>query len=166
MNQAIIKATEEQYRADPSAATSTPSVTARLADGRAELSAGKFTWHADLAPSLGGAGSAPSPTAYLLGALAGCAVAFIHDTLGPQLGIPLDDVTAVARASTDARGLLAMDGIAADITGIELDISISSPAGDGAIERIRQAWVERCPIYLAVTKPNGVSLRVAGPVAA
>ena len=46
---------------------------ATLANGRARLSAGPFNWDADLPAALGGENLAPSPTAYLLGALAGCA---------------------------------------------------------------------------------------------
>lgn len=133
MDASILKATEEQYRANPDGARSNPTVSARLADGRAELNAGKQTWFADLPPAVGGTGSAPSPSIYLLGALAGCAVAFIHDTLAPQLGVRIDDVSAVARATADSRGLLGMDGVAADLGDIELEISVASPDGPEAI---------------------------------
>ena len=40
--------TETRFRADPSTARSTPTVTATLANGRARLSAGPFNWDADL----------------------------------------------------------------------------------------------------------------------
>ena len=81
-------------------------MTATLVNGHARLSAGPFNWDADLPPAIGGGNLAPSPTAYLLGALAGCGVAFLRDTLAPQFDVELDDVTAVASASSDARGLL------------------------------------------------------------
>ena len=67
-------------------------MTATLANGQARLSAGAFNWDADLPAVLGGENLAPSPTAYLLGALAGCAVAFLRDTLAPQFGVEIDDV--------------------------------------------------------------------------
>ena len=86
---------EAAFREDPAKARSAPTVTATLANGRARLSAGSFNWDADLPPILGGENLAPSPTAYLLGALAGCAVAFLRDTLAPQFGVEIDDVTAV-----------------------------------------------------------------------
>ena len=70
--------------ADPAAGRSTPTVTAELANGRARLSSGPFNWDADLGPAIGGGNLAPSPTAYMLGALAGCAVAF--------LGLDLDNL--------------------------------------------------------------------------
>ena len=102
-----------------------PTVTATLANGRARLSAGAFNWDADLPAALGGENLAPSPTAYLLGALAGCAVAFLHDTLAPQFDVAIDDVTAVAGCSTDARGLLGIDGAAPDLAELMPPLTIS-----------------------------------------
>src|SRR5947207_11161178 len=104
MNATVLAETEARFKADPSTARSKPTVTASLVNGRARLSAGPFNWDADLPAALGGENLAPSPTAYLLGALAGCAVVFLRDTLAPQFGVELDDVTATATASSDARG--------------------------------------------------------------
>lgn len=111
-------------------------------------------------------GSAPSPTHYLLGALAGCAVAFIHDTLAPQLGIAIADLSAVARCRTDARGLLGMDGIAADLDGIEVEIAITTSASAERLQALEAVWRERCPIDLAVVKTNDVSVRLTNAVPA
>ena len=102
-------------------------MTATLANGRARLSAGSFNWDADLPPILGGENLAPSPTAYLLGALAGCAVAFLRDTLAPQFGVEIDDVTAAASSVSDLRGLLGIDGAAPDLTDLTLDIKRRQP---------------------------------------
>ncbi len=154
----IISETEARFVADPAAARSTPTVTATLANGRARLSAGPFNWDADLATAIGGGNLAPSPTAYLLGALAGCAVALIHDTLAPQFGVHIDDITAVARASVDSRGLLGMDGVAPDLAELELEIRIVSRDGPERTEPMLDAWRARCPIYLALLKPKGIAL--------
>src|SRR3954468_1194443 len=102
MSTNVIEASIEKFTADPGAGRSNPTVTATLANGRARLSAGPFNWDADLPVALGGENLAPSPTAYLLGALAGCGVAFINDTLAPQFDVSIDDVTAVVRCSADA----------------------------------------------------------------
>ena len=161
MNTTIISETEARFRADPSTAKSTPTVTATLVNGRARLSAGPFNWDADLPAALGGENLAPSPTAYLLGALAGCAVAFLHDTLAPAFEVQIDDVTAVARASSDARGLLGLDGVAPDLAELALDIKISSPSPQDRVDAMLAAWQERCPIYLALLKPNSISLTAA-----
>jgi uncharacterized OsmC-like protein len=159
-----IAATEESYRSDPDAARGAPTVTGRLSEGKAQLTAGNHVWHADLPPALGGTGTAPTPTQLLLGALAGCAVAFIHDTLAPQLDIPIDDISATARCRTDARGLLGMEGAPPDLMDLELEITVDSPASADQVAALEKVWLERCPIYLAIAKPNGVSVRLArGP---
>ena len=163
-----ISETESLFRADPSKAASKPAVTATLANGRARLSSGPFNWDADLSPLLGGENLAPSPTAYLLGALAGCAAAFLHDTLAPQFGVRIVGITAVARCSTDARGLLGIDGVSPLLADLELDVQVDTLDGLDRTEPMFDAWRERCPIYLALLQPNAVALtmRVAEPAAA
>ena len=147
MNATIFAQTATRFRADPSTAKSTPTVTATLVNGRARLSAGPFNWDADLPAALGGENLAPSPTAYLLGALAGCGVVFLHDTLAPAFGVLIDDVTAIARASSDARGLLGLDGIAPDLADLALEIKVSSPSPKDRVDAMLQAWQERCPTW-------------------
>ncbi len=150
--------TEALFRADPAKARSKPTVTATLANGRARLSAGPFNWDADLPAVLGGENLAPSPTAYLLGALAGCAVAFLRDTLAPQFGVEIDDVTAVASAASDLRGLLAIDGAAPDLSDLALDIKVATSSPQDRVDAMFAAWRDRCPIYLALLKPASIEL--------
>jgi uncharacterized OsmC-like protein len=166
MNATVLAETEARFRSDPSKARSTPAVTASLVNGRARLSAGAFNWDADLPVTLGGENLAPSPTAYLLGALAGCAVAFLHDTLAPQFEVEIADVTAVARCATDQRGLLALDGVAPDLTDLALDVRVSSTSPEDRIQAMLAAWRERCPIYLALIKPQTITLTMTGAAAA
>jgi uncharacterized OsmC-like protein len=153
-----ISAAEDRFRDDPTAARGTPTVTATLVDGRARLSAGSFTWDADLPTVIGGTNVAPSPTAYLLGALAGCGVAFLHDTLAPQFGVRIDGITAVARCGTDLRGLIGMDGASPELMDIELDIELTTPDPEDKTAPMLDAWRERCPIYLALLRPRSVAL--------
>jgi len=157
-----------RFRADPSSGRGTPTVTASLANGRARISSGPFNWEADLPPAIGGTNLAPSPTAYLLGALAGCGVAFLNDTLAPQYGVRIDGITAVARCATDLAGLVGLDGASPELLSIELDIEVSSPDGDDKTGPMFQAWRERCPIFLALLKPNavGITMRRAEAVVA
>jgi uncharacterized OsmC-like protein len=161
----LIAETEARYRADPSAARSAPAVTATLLNGRARLSAGAFNWEADLPVGLGGGNLAPSPTAYLLGALAGCAVAFLHDALAPQFGVTITAITAVARCTSDARGLLGIDSVAPDLGDLQLEIKLDTPDPTQRTEPMLQAWRERCPIFLALLKPNQVQLDIVEPAA-
>jgi uncharacterized OsmC-like protein len=159
MEATIIAETEARFRADPSAAKSTPTVTAALVNGRARLSAGPFNWDADLPAALGGENLAPSPTADLLGALAGCA--FLHDTLAPGFDVQIDDVAAVARGSSDARGLLGLDGVAPDLADLSLEIKVSSPSPKDRVDAMLAAWRDRCPIYLALLKSQSIALTTA-----
>jgi uncharacterized OsmC-like protein len=161
----IISETERKFRDDPAAARGTPAVTATLVNGRARLSAGPFNWDADLPASIGGTNLAPSPTAYLLGALAGCAVAFLHDTLAPQFGVRIDAIKAVAKCSTDARGLLGMDGASPELGDIALEVEITTPDGDEKTARLFDAWKARCPIYLGILRPNAVELSMRATTA-
>ena len=158
MTATSIAETQAKFRADPSAAKTSPTVTAQLVNGRARLSAGSFNWDADLPVSLGGENLAPSPTAYLLGALAGCAVAFLHDTLAPLFDVAIDDAAAVAKCSTDARGLLGIDGVTPDLADIELEIRVASTSPEANVDAMLAAWRERCPIYLALGKVQSVAL--------
>jgi uncharacterized OsmC-like protein len=153
-----IHETEARFRADPSAALSKPTVSATLMNGRARLSSGAFNWDADLPAALGGEGLAPSPTAYLLGALAGCAVAFLRDTLAPQFDVEIADVRAVASASSDARGLLAVDDAEPDLRQISIEIQVTTDSPADRVDSMFGAWRDRCPIYLALLKPNEVTV--------
>ena len=153
-----IDETAALFRADPAKARTRPSVTATLVNGRARLSAGPFNWDADLPGLLGGENLAPSPTAYLLGALAGCAVAFLRDTLAPQFEVEIDDITAVASAASDLRGLLAIDDAAPDLADLALDIRVVSGSPADRTAAMLEAWKQRCPIYLALLRPGTIAL--------
>ena len=159
MNEETIEATIDAWTREPTKALGTPVVTARAEDSQAVIQAGPFTWRADLPPPLGGANEAPSPTALLLGALAGCAVVFIRDTLAPQLGVGVTDVAATVKCETDARGLLGLEGAEPDLRNLSLEVTVQSPDGDEAVKKIAQVWKERCPIYLALLKPTDVAVQ-------
>lgn len=159
MNTATILNTIELWKQQPEKASVRPVITARADESQAVIEAGPFSWRADLPGSLGGSNHAPSPTALLLGALAGCAVVFIRDTLGPLLNVRIIDVRATVQCRTDFRGLLGLDGAAPDLADIELGIEIVSPDERG-VHSVFQAWLERCPVYLALTKPTKVATTI------
>ena len=158
MKAETIEATIEKWTEEPGGARGTPTVTARAEGSEAVIQAGPFTWRADLPPALGGTNQAPSPTALLLSALAGCAVVFVRDTLAPQLGVEVTSVEATVKCETDARGLLGMDGAEPDLRNMSLDVTVESPEGDAAVRQIADVWRERCPIYLALAKPVDVAI--------
>lgn len=159
MQTALINETIDRFKADPAAGRGAPTVTAVLADGRARLSAGAFSWESDLPASIGGTNVAPSPTAYLLGALAGCGVAFLNDTLAPEFGVTVRGIRVVARCTTDLAGLVGIPGAVPDLTDIELAIEVDTPDPESKTGPMFDAWQRRCPIYLALRNPSAVALR-------
>lgn len=154
-----IEDTTALWTREPDRARSVPTVTARVEDGQAAIEAGPFSLRADLPAPLGGTNQAPSPTVLLLSALAGCAVTFVYDTLGPQLGVRINSVEATAHCAADARGLLGMDGVEPDLRDLAVDITVDSPNGEDAVTEVARVWQERCPIYLALQRPTDVAVR-------
>lgn len=150
----------DKFRSDPGSGITKPSVTATLINGHARLSSGPFNWESDLGPAVGGENLAPSPTAYLLGALAGCGVIFLRDTLAPQFDVTLTDIEATASCRADVAGLLGVEGTDPALTEIALNLRITSPDPAERIEAMLAAWRERCPIYLALLVPNPVALDI------
>ncbi len=155
---ATTASTVTQFTDNPAAARTRPVVSAVLANGHARISGGPFNWDADLPPVVGGGNQAPSPTAYLLGALAGCAVTFINDTLAPEFDVRIDDIRADASCHADLAGLVALEGHDPALTDLRIDITVSSPSARDRVSALQQAWAQRCPIYLAVLRPNEVAL--------
>ena len=125
MRPETIQETTRLWEEQPDKAKSKPTVKARSDGGtQAVMEGGPFSWHADLPEPVGGSNQAPSPTFLLLSALAGCAVVFIRNTLAPQLGVRIEAVEATAQCEADSRGLLGMDGVAADLQNIRLGIMV------------------------------------------
>jgi uncharacterized OsmC-like protein len=155
-----ISQTVRLFEEQPEKAKSKPTVKASTEGSQAVMEAGPFSLRSDLPEPIGGTNQAPSPTALLLSALAGCAAVFIRDTLAPQLGVRIDAVEAIAQCEADARGLLGMAGAEPDLQNIRLDIQVQSPDSEGDVQMLYEAWRERCPIYLALTKAMDVSLNM------
>lgn len=145
-----------QHAADPATTITTPTVVAVLDDGGAALSAGPFEWHSDLPPALGGTGSSPSPTAYLLGALAGCAVAYVARTLAPEFDVEFDRLAATARCRSDIAALVGAPDTAANLDDLTLEISYASGSDPARIGRLEAAWRARCPVLLSLVNPQQV----------
>ena len=163
MGSAVLEETTRRFLDDPQSARTAPAVVAALANGHVRLSAGPFNWESDLPTSVGGGNQAPSPTAYLLGALAGCAVAFLNDTLAPQFEVEVEHVTATARCTADLAGLLGVDRVRPDLQDVAIEIEITSPSPDDRVQAMQQAWLERCPVYLSLVRPVDVAVTFRRP---
>jgi uncharacterized OsmC-like protein len=156
MNAEVIKQSVHLWTTEPEKAKVSPVVKARTDGAQAVVEAGPFSWRTDLPPTLGGENKAASPTALLLGALGGCAAVFIRDTLAPQLGVRVDSVQAEVKCKADFRGLLGMPGASPDIEHLEITIQIQSPESEDKVQALYRTWLDRCPVYLALTKPLAV----------
>lgn len=158
MRTEAIQETISAWTTDPDQGRSRPTVVARSDDAQAVIEAGPFTWRTDLPAPLGGSNQAPSPTALLLSALAGCAVVFVKDTLGPQLGVEVKAVEARVGCDADAKGLLGIEGTKPDLENVTLEVILDTPDGVGGVTEIQRVWQERCPIYLALERPISVAV--------
>ena len=160
MQPETIRETVRLFEEQPEKAISKPTVKAGTDGSQAVMEAGSFSWRSDLPEPIGGTNQAPSPTALLLSALAGCAAVFIRDTLAPQLGVRVEAVEATAQCEADSRGLLGMAGAGPDLKNIRLDIRVQSPDDESSVQKIYEACQECCPIYLALTRAMDVSLNM------
>src|SRR5215831_21269504 len=70
-------------------------------------------------------------------------------------------VQATVKCKADLRGLLGMSGAVPDLEAIEIDMQIASPDGAEKVQALHRAWLERCPVYLALTKPPSVKTTVS-----
>jgi len=157
----VIHNTSQLWRAEPEKARGRLAVSAASEGAAASFVTGSFSWRADLPVTLGGGNSAPSPTALLLSALAGCAVLFLRDILAPQLGVALHSVRATASCESDDRGLLGIGGAVPDLQDLALKVEIDSPSPQEKIGALFEVWRQRCPVYLALTLPQNVRVSLA-----
>jgi uncharacterized OsmC-like protein len=51
-----------------------------------------------------------------------------------------------------------MDGADPRLTGLSIEITIDTPNSPERVEELRRAWLQRCPIYLALLNPVPVEV--------
>jgi hypothetical protein len=71
--------------------------------------------------------------------------------------VKIYDVSATARCTADAAGLHGLDGAVPDLGSLALDITVVSPEPEERLQKLFAVWKQRCPIYLALQKPNAVA---------
>ena len=142
-----ISEAESKFRADPGGARGTPTVTAALEDGRAHISAGSFTWEADLPTVIGGTNVAPSPTAYLLGALAGLRRRVPARHAGAAIRRPhrRDHRDGDGCATDPPRAPRAWTSASPELNDIELTIEVQTPDPDSRTEPMFEALAGALP---------------------
>lgn len=158
MNPTTLQETIRAWQAEPDKAKGKPTVKSRSDGPQAVMESGSFSWRADLPAPLGGTNQAPTPTALLLSALASCAVVFIRDILAPHTGVNVEGVSATAQCEADNLGLFGLDGAAPDLYNFQLAVQIESRDPEAKVRELFRVWQERCPIYLALAKPQSVNV--------
>lgn len=147
----------QQFKEQPETAKVASIVKATTKDNFVILESGKFAFLVDEPPPLGGGNKAVNPTQLFLGALAGCAGAFIKDTLAPLGGVSIDDVEVEVGCQADLRGLLGIGDVQPDYQNISLSITIHSKDSEDKIEQLFELYQKRCPIYLGIIKPMSIA---------
>lgn len=130
--QDAIRKAERVFAAKPDAAfKQNPPATARLLDGlRFEIvGPGGERVVSDMPAALGGADSAPVPGWYLRGAMAACTATAIR-MHAARLGIDLDALEVTVESSSDARGLLDIDGVSPSLVDVRMSVRIAAAGAD------------------------------------
>jgi uncharacterized OsmC-like protein len=152
MSTSAIQETILQWQTEPEKAIMKPTIKGRSDGVQAVIEAGPFSWRMDVQPAFGGTNQAPNPAALLLGSLAGCAVLFIKDTLAPQYDVAVEAVKATVSCTADGRGAFGFAESIPDLQDITVTIQIRSKENDEKVKQLYDAWLERCPVYLALIK--------------
>jgi len=160
MSSSVIEETIRQWQAEPKKAIMKPTVKGRSDGVQAVIEAGPFSWRMDVPPPFGGTNQAPSPAALLMGSLAGCAALFIKDTLAPQYGVTVEAVEATVSCTVDGRGAFGLAESIPDLQEMAITIQIRSKENDEKVNQLYDAWLERCPVYLALIKSMKVGTKL------
>lgn len=123
-----------------SARKANPSATAVLVDGlRCEINGPNGERAAtDMPPPMGGTGSAPNPGWLLRASIASCTATTIA-MRAALLGLALKKLEVSVHSESDARGLLGMDGVSAELSPVRMEVTVGA---DGASPEQLKALVE------------------------
>ncbi len=160
-----IAAASEHLAAHPQDALSTDSAaTATVVDGLVVrvTGPGGATLTTDMVPSVGGAGSAPSPGWLLRAAEASC-VATLIAMRAAMLGITLDALEVTVDSESDDRGLLGIeDAVPAGPLRGRVSVRLTAADADAAtLEEMARWGVKHCPVCDALERPVPISVEVA-----
>ena len=116
----------------------------------------------DMVPSVGGAGSAPSPGWLLRAAEASCVVTLIA-MRAAMLGITLDSLEVTVDSVSDDRGLLGIDeGVPAGPLSGRVAVRLTAAGVDAAtLEEMARWGVRHCPVCDAVERSVPVATEVS-----
>lgn len=149
--------------AHPDEATYTDgAAVARLDEGLRVLVTGPdgASITTDMARSVGGAASAPSPGFYFRAAQASC-VAVVIAMRAAQEGVRLGQLEVTVDSTSDDRGILGLDpAIPAGPLRSRVHVRVSGGASDEQLDAIVRWGVEHCPVCDAVKRAVPVDVEV------
>ncbi len=161
---AAMAGAREYLAANPTKATSTDSAArARLVERLRVQVDGPNGWHleTDMATSVGGSGSAPSPGWLLRAALASCDAVLIAMQCAEE-GVALTTLEAEATSESDDRGLLGHDEAPAGPLRYALTVRIEAEAQSrAALEALVERALRRSPVSDAIRRAVPIEVRLA-----
>jgi len=119
-----------------------------------------FSFACDEGPNLGGEGSAPTPLHLFIGALTGCLMTQMRN-FAARMDVRLDNLTVDVRANWQFTPVGNAYETRPD--GIEVDVSIESPASEERIAALIAAARKGCFIEQTLSVPNVVTHRMMTP---
>jgi uncharacterized OsmC-like protein len=130
---------------------------------RSTTSVGPFKIFMDEPEVLGGQNGAPSPLDFILAAHGGC-LNYMTFFIAKEMGIPVHGTQIKVSGTLNPAKFAGTDlSVRAGYAGIDVSIEVDSPADAAAIERLRAAVEQRCPVSdnLAQATPVRIRMRAA-----
>ena len=154
---------KDQYRDDPSSASTPLAATAECRDR--ELTCTVASWagpvRAGLHRATGGDGSDACSGDMLLEALLACAGVTLR-SVATAMGLDLGSVSLRADATFDARGTLGMDAaVPVGIQGLLVTVEVSGDVEDDRLERLARTTERYCVVGQSLREPARVVVRRA-----
>ena len=159
-----IETASDHLREHPDAAAGTDAAaTAVLEDGlrfRVEGPTGQLS--TDMAESVGGSATAPTPAWLQRAALASCDATLVAMEAARD-GIELTDLTVTVDSETDFRGILGVDGsVPAGPRSVRVRIELAAPdATDDQLRELVQRAEARSPVRDALMREVAMTTEIA-----
>ena len=114
----------------------------------------------DQPKGFGGSDSGPEPSEMVLAALCACQEV-TYRLYADALSIPLNGVRVELTGLQDLRGFLGLESdISAGFQEIHGTVYLDSSASDAALERLRQAVEQYCPVLDDLRRPVDVEIEM------
>jgi uncharacterized OsmC-like protein len=151
---------KQRYRAEPEAAATPISASARWDDDGITTSVDGWAGsvRAGLHPATGGDGSDACSAEMLLQALIGC-VGVTMRSVATAMGLSISSAQFDARATFDARGTLGIDrSVPVGVSTIEVIATLATDADDAALNRLAETTERYCVVAQSLATPPTLTI--------